>query len=206
MKIICITGGLGTGKTTVANIFRSLNYPVIDFDKLTIIALERCKDKIIKEFGNEVIIKGKVCKDELKKIVFKNKEKRKKLEKITHPCIFYLAVLEILWLVIKGHSIIFMEVPLFFEVGLEKYFSNILVICSDEKQKMRVINRDGETLLLERINSQLPLSLKKLKSTYIIDNDGSLEDTKAKVLSLRIRGTSIYIWILFLFAVFMTFL
>lgn len=205
MKIICITGGLGTGKTTVANIFRSMEYPVIDFDSLTVVALEKCKDKIISEFGSSVIKDGKVCKNELKKIVFSSKARRRRLEKFTHPCIFYLAVRSIMWLVLKGHGIIFMEVPLFFEVGLEKYFSNILVTCSAEKQKRRVIDRDGETLINERINSQLPLAVKKSKSTYIIDNDGTFEDTKAKVLQLRISGTSIYVWVLFAIAVIVVF-
>lgn len=203
MKIICITGGLGTGKTTVSNILRFMGYPVIDFDNLTILSLEHNKNRLMLEFGEDIIIDGKVSKEKLKEIVFKDKNKMKILEKITHPYIFYVALKKVLYLIFKGHAIIFMEVPLFFELGLNKFFDNILVICNSEIQYKRLKLRDGSVLLKERIESQIPLIDKLSKSTYIIDNNGSIEETRKTVVQLQIYGTNIYIWIsvIFIFSI-----
>lgn len=183
-KLIGITGGIGSGKSTVAKILKK-SFPVINMDDLTSLAYSSSEKELEKEFGKEIFIDGKVDKKALGKIVFADEKKLKKLNDLLHPKI----IKETLALAKKERGIVFVECPLLFEANLENIFDEIwLVVARYEKRLQRIISRDDidEAFAERKMASQSDDSNKIKKSDIIIHNDGDLAALEKEV-SLEIE-------------------
>lgn len=184
-KIIYLTGGIGTGKSTVAKMFEEFGVEVIDADKIVHEILETdqyVKDKVISIFGKDILQSGRIDRRKLGSIVFEDREKLKILENIVHP-----KVLEIMAKKISESQseMVLIEIPLLFEKKMDLHPS-VLVYCPKEFQMKRVKERDNlpDKEIENRLNSQIDIEEKKKLADYVIDNSGSLEETKKQVQDL----------------------
>ncbi len=180
---IGITGILGSGKTTVAGMFAENGIPVISCDEIVHRLLERKTviGKIKGFFGESVFEKGRLNRKMLGSVVFSDKVKKDLLEKLLHPQVFKEINKKILDYAGKG-DIIAIEVPLLFETKSEKLFNKTVVVFSNLKQiKKRLEEKLGEEEIEERWDSQLPMSEKKRRADFVIDNSGSLESTRRQI-------------------------
>ncbi len=187
--IIGITGGIGTGKSTVSNYLIEKGYNVIDADKISreIIGNIQIKKIIIQTFGSQILedplnINSNISRNKLRKIVFSNKKNTVKINDIMHPAIIEEIKRQID--LQKTRKLVFVDVPLLFETNLEYLFDKILLVYANQEiQIKRVMERDDkdreETIKI--IKSQMNIEEKKYKSDYIIDNISTVKDLKIKV-------------------------
>ena len=188
--VIGLTGGIGTGKSTVSQILQRKGYKVIDLDVISheVIKFPKVVEKIVQNFGREILEsddfgKYNISREKLGKIIFGNKEKRLILNSIMHPEILRAMRKEILEYK-KESKIVFVEIQLLFEVQWEKEFDYILLISAKKSTQIRrILERDkrSENDALNIINSQLPLDEKKKRSDFVIENDGNIEELKEKI-------------------------
>ncbi|WP_029520717.1 dephospho-CoA kinase [Persephonella sp. IF05-L8] len=186
MLKVGLTGSIGTGKSTVASIFKELGAYVIDADEVVHKLLKRkdIKEKIRKEFGDVFTPEGEIDRKKLASIVFNNPEKKKKLEQILHPEVF--KEIEKFFKQVEEkdpNAVAIADVPLMIETGSYKnYYPVIVVYAPREVQLERLIKRgmDKEDAL-RRIKSQMPIEEKVKYADIVIDNTGSLQDLRKKV-------------------------
>ena len=182
--IIGLTGGIASGKSTVSKYLAEKDFKVYDADKIAkdISEKKSVQEEIISTFGNKILDKnGNIDRKKLKEIVFENKDKLKKLNGIIHPKVinFYKELKEK-----NTDEIIFFDVPLLFESGIDKFCDKILVVISDyEIQLNRIIERDkiNRELAEKIIKSQLSNEERIKKADVVIENNSSLEDLFEKV-------------------------
>lgn len=181
MLKIGLTGNIASGKSAVENMFKSLGVPVIDADRVChdLYKDKSVQDKIKLTFLNEDIFENsQISRKKLGNIVFESKEKKQDLENILHPLI--IQKIKDFFELNKDQKIIVASVPLLFEAKMEKIFDKIIIVCCDDKTRLqRIINRDNvsETQAWARIKSQMPQTEKISMSDFIINNNGSLEET-----------------------------
>jgi len=190
--LIGVTGSIATGKTTVAAMLEELGACTIDFDVLSRVVVEPGKpawEDIVAYFGKQVLQKDKTLdRDKLREIVFRDLEKKKKLESFQHPRIGeeFMKLVE-QYAAEDPNAIIQVVVPLLIEVNMHPMFHHILIAYApEEEQKRRLIERDGltEEMAMNMINSQLSVEEKKGYCDLLIDNSGSLEETREQVQEL----------------------
>ncbi|WP_369713240.1 dephospho-CoA kinase [Leptotrichia sp. HSP-342] len=188
--VIGLTGGIGTGKSTVSQILKEKKFPVIDLDVISheVIKFPKVVEKIVENFGKEVLEYNNtgnwiVSREKLGRVIFGNREKRLILNSIMHPEILRIMREKILECK-KENKIIFVEIQLLFEVQWEKEFDYILLVSAEkETQIKRILARDNRSKeeALSIINSQMSLDEKKKRSDYVIENDGNSQDLEKKV-------------------------
>ena len=188
--VIGLTGGIGTGKSTVSQILKEKDFPVIDLDIISheVIKFPKVMEKIIENFGKEVLEYNNtgnwiISREKLGRVIFGNREKRLILNSIMHPEILRIMREKILECK-KENKIIFVEIQLLFEVQWEKEFDYILLVSAEkETQIKRILARDKRSKeeALSIINSQMPLDEKKKRSDYVIQNDGNIQDLERKI-------------------------
>ncbi|MFQ5788810.1 MAG: dephospho-CoA kinase, partial [Thermodesulfobacteriota bacterium] len=199
MKIIGLTGNIASGKTEVANIFKDLGAKVIDADQ---IAREIVKPgevawlEITDEFGREILNSdGTINRQKLGEIVFNDKLKREKLNRITHPTIIATIKERIETYEEERVKVVIIEAALIVEKGgLKDLIDDLIVVTADrETQIKRIISRDGlkREEALSRIKSQMPATQKIQHATHVIDNSGTLAKTKNQVEQLWKKITTI---------------
>lgn len=183
MKWIGLTGNIGTGKSTVAALFKQKGVPTVDADEIARLVVSPGRPgltAVVHSFGHQILNSdGTLNRSKLGQIVFNDKEKLILLESILHPAIQKEVQSIRQDLKNKGYSFAVYDVPLLFEKKMETLFDKIiLVTCDSESQKERIARRDKitEQEIQSRINSQLPLSEKIPKSDYVIDNSSSFEN------------------------------
>ena len=191
IMVIGLTGGIGTGKSTVSQILKGRGFPVIDLDVISheVIEFSSVVEKIVQNFGREVLDEDEagnctISREKLGKIIFANKEKRLALNSIMHPEILKVMHKKILECKSEKNKIIFVEVQLLFEVQWEKEFDYILLVAAKrDMQVRRVLERDkrSEEEAWNIINSQMSLDEKREKSDFVIENDGNMDDLNKKV-------------------------
>lgn len=184
--LVGLTGGIATGKSTLSDYLVSKKHILIDADRISRDSTLPGKPAyrlIIKHFGNEILTSSNpplIDRTALGSIVFVDAKKRALLNSLVHPFV----KLEMLRQIICGlwscpWRIIFVDVPLLFETGLDKFCDcTVLVACSSATQLQRLMLREPsytEEHALQRINSQMSLELKKKKSTFVLYNDESRE-------------------------------
>ncbi|MBS6018781.1 MAG: dephospho-CoA kinase [Leptotrichia wadei] len=189
--VIGLTGGIGTGKSTVSQILKDRGFSVIDLDVISheVIEFPSVVEKIVQNFGREVLDEDEagnctISREKLGKIIFANKEKRLALNSIMHPEILKVMHKKILECKLEKNKIIFVEVQLLFEVQWEKEFDYILLVAAKrDMQVRRVLERDkrSEEEAWNIINSQMSLDEKREKSDFVIENDGNMDDLNKKV-------------------------
>jgi dephospho-CoA kinase len=190
--LLGVTGGIASGKTTVSNMLKDLSAHTIDFDMLARYVVEPGKQalrEIIAYFGEDVLLKdGHLDRKKLGGIVFKDEEKRKKLEGITHPYILEEFTRRVSEIAKKNpYAIIQAVIPLLFEVNLQHLVHKILVVyVPKERQIERLIARDRITKdeAANILKAQLPISEKVIYSDFMINNDCPVEETKKQVEDL----------------------
>ena len=190
--LLGVTGGIASGKTTVANMLRELGAPIIDFDLIARQVVEPGKPawkEIVEYFGKQVLKKdNSLDRKKVSKIVFRDMEKRKKLEGFTHPRIHEEFVKQVNEIAKKDpNAIIQVAIPLLIELNLQYMFHKTLVVyIPQEKQIERLIERDGisEDEARNILKAQLPIDEKVGYADFVIYNEKSLEETKRQVEDL----------------------
>jgi len=193
--LLGVTGSIATGKSTVARMLEKLGSPIIDFDELSRLVVEPDKpawQDIVSFFGEQVLNEDRTLnRGKLREIVFQDLEKRKKLEDFTHPRIseeFNRRVKEI---TDKDPSaIIQVVIPLLIETHMQALFHHLLMVYAPEEvQKKRLMERDNmsEEMAMNMIRSQLSPDEKKGYCDLVIDNSGSLEETRKQVEELWLK-------------------
>jgi len=193
-----LTGGIASGKSTVARILKRLGAAIVDADALAREVVEPGNDAwkdIVEAFGAEVLQPDQTLdRQKLRATIFNNSAARKKLEAIIHPRVRALAEERIHQHAAAGYEIVVYEVPLLFEGNLHEWLRPVvLVACDLEIQKRRLQERDVLSVEASQrhIDAQLSLAEKRRLADYVIENDGSLEDLEREVESVlnKIKAT-----------------
>lgn len=185
--ILGLTGGIGSGKSTVSKIFLSMGIKVFDADLIAkdILETEQVKEEIKEKLGKEFINlkSNSVDKELLKKEVFNNSKKLSILNGIVHPRVVDIYIKKYLEFKDKKEIVIF-DVPLLFEVNLERYCDKVIVVDIDLKVQIeRIKNRDNidVALINKIIAAQMSREERNIKADILIENNGSLEELKQKI-------------------------
>lgn len=192
MYRIGLTGSIATGKSTVTNMLKELGAFVIDCDKTArdvVAPGTQGLAKIEAAFGKDAVAAdGSMDRVYIGDLVFRNPEMKKRLENILFPLIFEALGEELLRLEREGATpVVFLDMPLLYEVKYDSYVDEVwLVYVPFEVQLSRLMKRNGYTKeeALLRIDSQISVDKKKSLAQQVIDNSGTLEDTKEQVRSL----------------------
>ena len=174
---IALTGGIATGKSTVASLLGLSGLRIIDADKISHTILDQNADWVKEHFGEAFITsRGKVERSALGKVVFADEEKKKELESFLHPLIRE----EIRRQSEKQDSFKYpylIDIPLFFEGNAYNIKDSVVVYTPADVQLERFMKRNGfsEEESLRRIGSQMPIDEKKAKATWVIDNSQNLK-------------------------------
>ena len=186
--IIGLTGGSGTGKSTVTDIFFENGYVIIDPDKIyteVIAPKSECISEIADKFGTEYILPdGTLDRRKMRTLVFSDKEKLEILNEITHKYVIEHMNNKIADA--NGKDIV-IDAPLLFSAGIDKMCDCIICVVSDEKNRInRITSRDGidENSALARIKSQMTNEQYIEKSDYVIENNSGLEELSVKTLEV----------------------
>lgn len=183
MRIVGLTGGIGSGKSTVARMFEELGVPVYYSDdeaKNLMNTSDQIKEGLIAVFGEKSFEKGNLNRSYIASLVFNDEEKLKILNSIVHPEVkrnFRQWVLE------QNASYVIQENPLIFENNSQDDFDVVITVTAPKEIRIqRVMERDGvsENQVLARVNNQLEDQLKINASHFVITNK-SLRDTKLQV-------------------------
>jgi dephospho-CoA kinase len=185
LHVFGLTGGIGSGKSTVAAHFRTRGLPVVDADALAREVVRPGSpglSEVAAAFGAEIVTSaGELDRAALARRVFGDPTQRALLESITHPRVRALARERLSEIEARGEPLACYEVPLLFEAGLsDTYRPAVVVTCSPEQQIERAMQRDGVTRasIVARISAQMPLSEKARLADYVIDNGADLATTK----------------------------
>ncbi len=190
--LLGVTGSIATGKSTVASILEEMGAATIDFDVLARVVVEpdrpAWKD-IVAFFGEQVLQEDRsLDRKALSNIIFKDLEKRKKLENFTHPRIQEEFIKLLLEITEKDpDAIIQVVIPLMIEGGMQYLFHKTLVVAtSRESQIERLAARDGisNDEAINILSSQIPIDEKVGYGDYVINNEGSVEETRKQVEDL----------------------
>lgn len=188
MYLIGLTGGMGSGKSTVADCLRSNGIPVIDADVIAhkIMNEESTLDKIHEIFGKNVFDKdGSLNKVKFSSVLFTNTVKRKKLNEFVHPKVWTEMMDETEKYVTEGSKVIFLDVPLLIESGWHTRVNETWLVKADYNERIERLslrtNLSTEEIK-KRIEIQMPESEKEEYADKIINNDGTIEETGKQVI------------------------
>lgn len=184
MKLIGLTGGAGTGKTTVADMFRELGATVVDADEATHAVYASGTpgfDAVVREFGPEYVRGGEINRARLGQLVFKDRGARERLNAIVHPLVRQWMADRTADAFDRGAQVVIEDVPLLYENGLQGLFESVvLVYATPATQVARLV--EGRGLSLDRarsmLASQMPIDEKRESADFVIDNDGTREETR----------------------------
>ncbi len=192
-----LTGGIATGKSTVAGMLSDLGAQIIDTDRLAREIVEPgtpVLDRITEIFGREYILpSGTLNREMMRNLIMKEPEKRETLNSITHPAIMDKVNELLSEYRSKDIGPVIIDVPLLFETGWDRYFRCIILVYAPPSlQVERLMKRDGIDRKTAGItlNAQMPVDEKKAKSDFIIDNSGPLEKTREQVRMVFRRITA----------------
>ena len=181
---VAVTGGIGSGKSTVISIIKEMGYPVISCDEITaeLYKKQTVLRKLKRLFPTAIngIIKLKADKAKISRIVFNDKAKRKELNDLLMP----LILKELFIKLNNEKGVVFAEVPLLYETSLQDEFDQIFVITRDKTQRVKsVICRSNltEQQVVERINAQFDYDYFTPTREIVIENDGEINSLKEKI-------------------------
>lgn len=182
--VIGLTGSIASGKSTISNMFNTLNIPVIDADQLARDVVEPGEiayKKIVDTFGNDIVLQdGTIDRKQLGKIVFQDSNRRDELNAIVHPEVRKEMVERRDQLQNEGYSAVVLDIPLLFESKLTGYVDRTLVVYVDEQTQLeRLMERDQSTAeeAQQRIQSQIPVKKKAEMADAVIDNNGTVDQS-----------------------------
>lgn len=188
MKIIGLTGGIGSGKSTISQFLKEFGAAVYDLDKIGHDVIQKngtAYHEVIKAFGNKILAAdSEIDRAALGKVVFNNPEALKRLNSIVHPCIDR-QIDEIIKSIQRRHSqVVVFEAAAMLEAGRAWQADEIWVVTAPEDNVIqRIKNRPGydEDVARSRIHSQMTNGERLKKADVVINNDGTAEDLKNKV-------------------------
>src|SRR6266699_2383685 len=190
MKLVGLTGGAGSGKSTVAGMLRDLGAAVVDADEATHAVYEpgtRGFDTVVQEFGKDYVKEGRIDRKRLGQLVFGDAGARRRLNDIVHPLVREWMAQRTAEAVERGAAVVVQDVPLLFENSLERFFSSVvLVYVPEEVQVERLTSGRGFTREQAHavIGAQLPIEEKRGRAHHVINNSGPLEETRAQVAAV----------------------
>ena len=170
---VAITGGIGTGKTTISNMFSDKGVPVFNSDEIAKEIMSTnplLKNEIVTAFGDKVYDKNKLNKEYLSDVIFNNETLLKKINSIVHP---YVADEFNSWIEEQDSKYIIYESAIIFENQAEDFFDKIICVTASEEDVIsRVMKRSNFSVdkIKSIINKQLPNDAKIQKSDYVIEN------------------------------------
>jgi dephospho-CoA kinase len=187
LAFVGLTGGIGSGKSTVARMLRELGVPVLDADALAraVVAPGTPAQAEIAALWPDVVgADGELDRKALGAKIFADSAARARLEAITHPRIQARALEEARALAAAGHALAFYEASLLVETGRHAEYDALVVVTATEAQQLeRVMARNGlpRAAAAARLRAQLPMAAKLAVATHVIDNSGTLAATRAQV-------------------------
>ena len=201
MNVVGLTGGIATGKSTVAAMLRQLGATVIDADEATRAVEARGTEglrMLAREFGPGIITPdGDLDRGRLAEIAFKDPEARQRLNGIVHPLVRQWMAERQQEAVQRGDPVVVLDIPLLFESrGAGAFETVVLVYAPEALQVRRLVNLRGmsEAQARARIAAQIPIESKRRMATHVIENTGGMDDLQAQVeqlwVEIRARGRS----------------
>jgi len=197
LKLIGLTGGVGSGKSTVAGMFADLGASVVDADEATHAVYAPGTDgfdAIVDAFGPEYVRDGQIDRQRLGDLVFRDEAARLRLNAIVHPRVRDWMTARTAEAMDRGAEIVIQDVPLLFENGLQDLFSStVLVYARPETQVARLVEQRGLPRDRARaiLAAQMPIDQKRPLASFVIDNDGSLDETRRQVDEVWARARSL---------------
>ncbi len=189
MKVVGLTGGIASGKSTVGAMFKGLGAHLIDADELARKAVAPGSEgyrEVVKAFGSQYLLpSGELNRRALGRLVFQDPQAKRRLEAIVHPRVWeergrILREIEKM----NPEAVVFLDIPLLIEGRLtEGLYAVVLVHVPQHLQMLRLVRRDGLTPqeATMRMRNQMPLDEKLFYADFVIDNSGSLEETRRQV-------------------------
>jgi len=183
---VALTGGIATGKSSVAKMFAQDGFDIIDADRVAHQMLDRYASDVASMFGSHLVHNGIVDRKELGKIVFSDEASKEALEELLHPPIKE-EIEQIAYSFETEFRPYIIDIPLFFEGGNYDIGNVIVVYTPVSLQLERLMSRDSlsKEEALKRINSQLPIEDKKSLATYVIDNSSTFEHLVSEYQRVR---------------------
>jgi dephospho-CoA kinase len=187
LKLIGLTGGAGSGKSTVAAMLRELGAEVLDADVAAHTVYEPGSlgfDLIEREFGPEYVRDEKIDRARLGELVFRDTEARARLNAIVHPLVREWMAAQTANALMRGAAVVVQDVPLLFENGLENLYSDVLLVYVPEPlQIRRLVEERGlaEDRARAIVAAQMPIEEKRGRARHVIDNSGTREETRRQV-------------------------
>ena len=183
-KIIALTGGIGSGKSTVLNYIKELGYPVLSSDAIVSDLYKTAKVKRMLKKAFPTAVKGviflKIDRKELSRIVFNDGEKHALLTSMITPLVHS----EIFSRAKKLNGLVFVEVPLLFECDYQNDFDQVIVVVREKSARIESVKQRSnlsEQEIIERMNKQVDYDKKDLSHFFVIANDGDEQCLKEKV-------------------------
>ena len=190
--LVGLTGGIGSGKTLAASMFRELGAHIIDADILSrelVCPEQPAWKEIVEVFGNEILSADRsVDRAKLADIIFNDKNKKESLESIIHPKVFEEE--QRIYEEIRSkdpHAVVIVDAPLLIESGnYQKMDRTIVVSCDEEIQIRRAMEmtRLSREQVDARLRNQMSLDEKRKKADWVLENDSTIDSLKLKVESL----------------------
>ncbi len=188
MRLIGLTGGIATGKSTVARMLTDRGATLVDADELARRVVERDQPAyaaVVERFGSEVVNPdGTLDRGRLGAVVFADPKARRDLERITHARIGELMQRRIADAFARDAPVTIVDIPLLYEATRDDMFEGVLLIYAPRAEQLRrMMSRDGfsEAEAIARLDAQLPIESKRNLATWVIDNGGDLRDTERQV-------------------------
>ena len=186
MHVIGLTGGIGTGKSSVARVLRdALSVPVLDADRASRTILEPGQQafaQVVDYFGESILDnRGCIHRANLRALILNDASAKSQLEQITHPAIRAEISRQLLIISEAGAPYAVVEAALLVETGSYKQYHKLIVVtCDAQTQLERVMSRDNQSFEAAQriIDSQLPMSEKVAVASVVIHNNGTLEELK----------------------------
>jgi dephospho-CoA kinase len=190
VKLVGLTGGVGSGKSTVGAMLRELGAEVVDADEATHAVYEPGTPgfaAVVREFGEEYVRDGHIDRRRLGEHVFSDADARRRLNAIVHPLVREWMAARTAEAAERSAKVVVQDVPLLFENGLERLYSSVvLVYVPEDIQVERLVHGRGISpeRALEMIGAQMPIEDKRRLAHHVIDNSSTIEETRAQVEQL----------------------
>ena len=187
MRIIGLTGGIGSGKSTVSAMLRELGAVVIDADEGARAVVEPGRPalaEIVATFGPDILDpSGRLDRQRLADLVFHDEASRRRLNAITHPRVREWMAARMQEAATAGAEVVVLDIPLLFESGRDEDMKDVVLVWTpEEAQVTRAVARGAsEADVRARMAAQMPLAEKRERARWVIDNSGSLEETRRRV-------------------------
>jgi dephospho-CoA kinase len=190
LKLIGLTGGAGSGKSTVAEMFRELGAVVVDADEATHAVYASGSEgfnQVVREFGQEYVRDGQIDRARLGEVVFHDEGARSRLNAIVHPLVRQWMADRTAEAFDDGAKVVIHDVPLLFENGLEGVYSDVVLVYTPAAVQLARLT-EGRGLSMDRANAmlaaQMPIDEKRGRAQHLIDNSGTPEETRDQVRKL----------------------